>query len=129
MHYPSIKLYEINLNRIFTHNIKNNSPMNCHYFKCIFIYFLKKDSFLVHVYWCYTCTYVCGPWMCWCPQGPEEKGHSPGMNYRWLWAIRWVLGINLGPPEEQPALFAAEPSPQSFILFWKYLPLGMFFPP
>jgi hypothetical protein len=37
---------------------------------------------------------------------PEE---GIGSHFRWLWATMWLLGLNLGPLEEQSVLLTTEP--------------------
>lgn len=46
---------------------------------------------------------------------PEEEIRSL---YRWLWAAMWLLGIEPGPPEGQPAL-----SP--ILVFGEWVPLWL----
>lgn len=54
--------------------------IKCHYLKCILIYFIKKIIFSLCV-WVFYLHCVYEPCMCWCPQGPEENHHFPGMSY------------------------------------------------
>lgn len=50
-------------------------------------------------------------------QGGQKRVLGPlGLELKQLWANIWVLGLNLGPSEDQPVLLIAE----LFLYFIKY---------
>lgn len=60
------------------------------------------------MYGCFTCMFVCIPRACWCSQRWEEAMHPLELQLQMLLTVLWVLGLNLGPPQEQ-VLLSTEP--------------------
>jgi hypothetical protein len=53
--------------------------------------------------------------MCGASDARKEDPILWNFNYRWLWATMWLLGIELGPLEEQPVLLTTESSLQPLL--------------
>lgn len=45
--------------------------------KCVWVDLNFFDSFLFYVYGCFSCIYVCAPWLAWCLRRPEEGAGAP----------------------------------------------------
>lgn len=51
---------------------------------------------LVYEYGYFACIYVYGPYVCLVHVGVKDGVRSPGLSYRWLWAVMWLLRTKHG---------------------------------
>lgn len=60
-------------------------------FPCLILIFLRFIFMYIYEYGYFACIYVYGPYVCLVHIGVREGVRSPGLSYRWLLAVMWVL--------------------------------------
>lgn len=84
-------------------------------FLSILFYFMKMGALL----------HICLHHLCfWCPGNRRGFRFSWGWGCRQLWAVTWILGIDLCPPDEPLVFLSTEPSLSPLSQHFKYVKMN-----
>lgn len=71
---------------------------------------LKKNSHFFFCVWAIACMYVRVEHICNAPEGQKRATGLLELDFRWLWAALWMLGIRADSSEKATVLLTPEPS-------------------